>query len=126
MSANGLPAKALPALVQGMFKEIAVVFQPQNYSTTERILLVKAIEVAERLRSTKLHRLEMQSVPVTDFKHSQGCPGYQDDEGDNQISVLDENVAIELGSGEHDESGYPVTVADGEETDGVFYRYIAF
>jgi hypothetical protein len=57
---NVLPELNLSAfakLVKDMFREIAVVFAPQDYSSDVRLLNVKAKEVAERLMKGQLQQL---------------------------------------------------------------------
>jgi len=44
-------------LIRGLFKEIAIVFAPQDYSSTEKLLKVKAAECVERILHGKLQKL---------------------------------------------------------------------
>merc|ERR1711879_371117 len=52
-----LPGDIIVKLIENLFKEIAIVFSPQNYSSTEELLNVKADDCAYRLFSGKLQRL---------------------------------------------------------------------
>ena len=51
-------ADALVSLVQDVFKEIALVFAPQDYSFSDSLLKVKSGEVSKRLMGTKLQKLK--------------------------------------------------------------------
>lgn len=50
-------ADSIIELVKMIFKEIAIVFTPQDYSSTEALLQIKAAACADRLLNGKLQRL---------------------------------------------------------------------
>jgi len=51
-------------LIQDLFKEIAVVFAPQDYSSTEALLKVKSANVAWRLSSKSVGTLSLKAEPT--------------------------------------------------------------
>ena len=59
---------ALSYTVTEVFKAIAIVFQPQDYSATEEVLAAKADAVAERC--TKKHSLLKQLVFDESIHHN--------------------------------------------------------
>jgi hypothetical protein len=62
-----LETQAVITLIRDVFKEIAVVFAPQDYSSTELLLNVKAKDVVTRLtNSSRLQRLSVSSSEVLD------------------------------------------------------------
>ena len=59
--------EALLTLILSVFKSIAVVFQPEQYSSTDEILEVKALQICERMLNTNSGcRLEKLSI-AADF-----------------------------------------------------------
>jgi len=53
-------------LIKDLFKEIAVLFDPQEYSSTEEILRVRAKEIFERLTKGKLQTLALKTCKAPD------------------------------------------------------------
>lgn len=51
--------ETLAELIKDIFKEIAIVFAPQDYSSTEELLKVKAGDVADRLLFQPLKKLRL-------------------------------------------------------------------
>mmetsp|Transcript_92658 Transcript_92658/g.281348 ORF Transcript_92658/g.281348 Transcript_92658/m.281348 type:complete len:317 (-) Transcript_92658:36-986(-) len=60
-----LDPDSLVFLIQDMFKEIAIVFAPQDYSSTEDLLATKAADCADRLLNGKLQRLTIRRSEKT-------------------------------------------------------------
>eukprot|EP00933_Yihiella_yeosuensis_P033276 TRINITY_DN27009_c0_g1_i1.p1 TRINITY_DN27009_c0_g1~~TRINITY_DN27009_c0_g1_i1.p1 ORF type:complete len:521 (-),score=89.25 TRINITY_DN27009_c0_g1_i1:85-1479(-) len=90
---------ALLQVIKDVFKEIAIVFQPELYSTTAEILTTKAVEVHQRLRSTNLGKLAWTptvspscSIQVEDVQQVVAS------KDDDKVHGLNENdVLIEMG-----------------------------
>jgi hypothetical protein len=49
-------------LIQDVFKEIAIVFAPQDYSSTEQLLLTKAKDTSKRLLGSSLQSLDLRGT----------------------------------------------------------------
>jgi len=62
VQAVGDEAELVKAAIQAFFKDIAVVFNPQDYSATNALLMIKAQEVATRLMSKKLKSLSSRET----------------------------------------------------------------
>jgi hypothetical protein len=58
------PADSLLYVIKGVFKEIAVVFQPQLYSSTVKLLEIKASETHTRMLRPNTHRLRLQGTAI--------------------------------------------------------------
>jgi hypothetical protein len=63
-----VPVELMLIIIQDLFKEIAIVFSPQDYSATEQLLLLKAKDIATRLLSNGL-----QYVSLTAAEEALGC-----------------------------------------------------
>merc|ERR1719335_1198065 len=70
---------AILTLIQDVFKEIAIVFAPQDYSSTEALLNVKAKDIAGRLLGKSLQNLALRDVENLSRQVSPDAP--KDDRG---------------------------------------------
>jgi hypothetical protein len=80
-------------LVQDIFKEIAVVFAPQDYSSTDTLLKLKASQVAQRLLGSRLGNLAIRKGN-NDQSNSKVSVK---DAPDNQDLVLEVSKSLSVG-----------------------------
>jgi hypothetical protein len=92
------PSHVMLNLIKDVFKEIAIVFAPQDYSSTEQLLKTKAENTAQRLLSTKLQSLAIrddgkaEESTAASTKDGQYISGEIDDE----LKVADSGKIGEL------------------------------